>query len=622
MKKKLNKKKKKYSPPNLFWKKQAEYYTWYKPYKKISQGKFSDGIVKWFTGAQLNITENCLDRHLKSGDDKTALIWESNNPDEKGITYTYKELYEEVCRISNILKKYKVKKGDFVCIYMPMIPQTIISMLACARIGAVHNVIFAGFSATSLAEKMKDSNCHIIITSDFGYRGNKKIAVKENVDEALKIYTKISKVLVFSRDNNFAPINGNEISLNEELKNVSLENFPEKMNSEDPLFVLYTSGSTGKPKGILHSIGGYMVYAGYSFKKVFGYKTGEVYWCTADLGWITGHTYGVYGPLLLGATIVLFEGVPTYPNPSRYWQIIEKYKVNIFYTAPTVIRSLASYGLDYINKFKLESLRILGSVGEPLNVEAWHWYYNNVGKKRCKIVDTWWQTETGGILISPQNNFISEPCSAGKPLPGIDAIILNEKGGEIKETKTIGYLCIKKSWPGMSIGILNDKNKFFKEYFSKFKGYYLSGDMAMRDQNKCYHIMGRSDDVINVSGHRFGSAEIESAINSHSNIAESSVVSYPHQIKGSGIYAFVILYGERSDVENLKSELIELVKKTIGHIAQLDKIQIVKDLPKTRSGKIVRRILKKMASGESYENEDLTTLINFEVTEEIKNNLL
>jgi acetyl-CoA synthetase len=432
---------------------------------------------------------------------------------------------------------------------------------------------------------------------------------------------KKNKSLIFSENQSLLLLK-NETLVNDELKTVSIINTPEVVDTEDPLFVLYTSGSTGKPKGIIHAAGGYMVYALYTFKKVFGYKSGEIFWCTADLGWITGHTYGVYGPLLTGATIVMFEGIPTYPTPSRYWEIIEKYKVNIFYTAPTVIRYLESFGLNYIKEFKLKSLRLIGSVGEPLNVEAWHWYHKNVGKERCKIVDTWWQTETGGIMLSPQKSFKSTPGSVGVPLPGIEVALLDNEGKEITEPKNFGSLCIKKPWPGMSVGILNDKQRFFKTYLSQFKGYYFTGDVARKDENGQYYIYGRIDDVINVSGHRLGSAEIESAINFHPDIVESSVVGYPHAIKGSDLYAFVILRNERLDAEVFKTELSEHVKETIGHIAALGKIQIVKGLPKTRSGKIVRRILRRLVSGDSCEQEDVTTLTDINIITEIKKDLL
>jgi len=607
--------------PEKFWKKQAESFLWQKTYKKILEGKFEKGTSRWFTGAKLNITENCLDRHLISKSNAIAIFWEPNDPKEKSISFTYGELYKEVCRMANVLKKYNVKKGDCICIYLPMIPQAVISMLACARIGAIHNVVFVGFSAQSLADRINDSDCKILITSDIGYRGKKKIIIKKNVDEALKLCPKVEKVLIFNSDSNFYSPLEKEILLKNELEQASPINIPEIVKSEDPLFVLYTSGSTGKPKGIIHSVGGYMVYAGYTFKKVFGYKEKEIFWCTADFGWITGHTYGVYGPLLEGATIVLYEGVPTYPTPSRYWQIIEKFKVNIFYTAPTVIRYLESFGLSYIKNFKLKSLRLLGSVGEPLNVEAWNWYHKNVGKNKCNIVDTWWQTETGGILISPQENFKSAPGSVGLNMPGIDIAILDNNGKEIKDSKNFGSLCIKKPWPGMSVGILNEKNKFFKTYFSKFKGYYVTGDITKRDKKGNYYIFGRMDDVINVSGHRLGCAEIESAINFHPDVVESSVVACPDLIKGSSIYSFVVMRNERSDIDVFKKELFELVKKTIGNIVQLEKIQIVKNLPKTRSGKIVRRILRKLVSGDSYKDEDLTTLIDLNVIDEIKKGL-
>lgn len=605
-----------------YWEKQAAYFVWTKPWKKIFSGNFDKGDSRWFVGAKLNITENCLDRNLKSGADNTAIIWEPNNPSGKGISLTYKELHEQVCKMANVLNKYKVKKGDFVCLYMPMIPQVVISMLACARVGAVHNVVFTGFSAQSLADRINDSGCKLLITSDIGYRGEKEINFSQEISEVIKLCPTLQNTLIYSRLGGSANSVIGGISLNDELEKASIINTPKIINSEDPLFVLYTSGSTGKPKGIIHSAGAYMVYAYYSFMKVFNYKPGEIFWCTADVGWITGHTYGVYGPLLAHGTIVLFEGIPTYPSPSRYWEIIEKLKVNIFYTAPTVIRSLESFGLSYVNNFKLKSLRLIGSVGEPLNVEAWNWYYHNVGKDKCSVVDTWWQTETGGILISPQETFKAIPGSVGLPLPGIEVALLNEKGEEITNTKDFGYLCLKAPWPGLAKEILNDKKRFFETYLSKFKGYYFSGDMARRDEAGYYYISGRIDDVIKVSGHRLGSAEIENAIDLHPDVVESVVVGYPHPIKGYDLYAFIIMGNKRNDIEELEKEIIEMVIKKIGSIARLGKIQIVKNLPKTRSGKIVRRILRKLVSGGSCEDEDTTTLIDPHVIEDIRKGII
>lgn len=604
--------------PEVFWAKIAGEFVWRKKWKQLMSGTFEKGTSRWFVGAQLNITENCLDRHLEKHADDVALLWEPNNPKQKGKSLSYRELHAEVCRMANVLKKYRVQKGDHVCIYMPMIPEAVVAMLACARIGAIHNVVFAGFSAQSLADRMRDSNCRVVITSDVGFRGDKKINIQKNVIEAAHACPKLKNILVFFRERTRTTVKDEVISLNDELASASADHVPVIVRASDPLFVLYTSGSTGKPKGILHAVGGYMVYAGYTFRTVFGYRSGEVFWCTADLGWITGHTYGVYGPMLNRATVVLFEGVPTFPTPSRYWEVIEKYKVNIFYTAPTVIRSLESFGVKYVRRFRLASLRLLGSVGEPLNSEAWQWYYRYVGKKKCRIVDTWWQTETGGIMISPQSNVASDPGSVGLPLPGVVTALLSVSGKEIRTAEDFGLLCIKKPWPGMAVGILHDTKRFYRTYFSAHKGYYLTGDVARRDNKGQYHIFGRSDDVINVSGHRLGSAEIESAINTHPDAVESSVVARSHPITGTEVYAFVILQHKRLDEQQLKKELREVVRKVIGPIAVLGEIQVVNNLPKTRSGKIVRRILRRLASGESCENEDVTTLVDAQVIEEIQ----
>jgi len=605
----------------LFWEKQAESFVWQKRWKSVLTGKFEKGEARWFIGARTNITENCLDRHIQKHGKDVAILWEPNNPKDKSISLTYQQLYEEVCRMANVLKKYGVKKGDGVCIYMPMIPEAVVAMLACARIGAVHNVVFAGFSATSLAERMNDSGCRVVVTSDIGYRGEKEVRIKANVEEAVRMCSKVKHVLVFFRHTKHGACEKNEVDVGRELALTSSECRPVPVRAEDSLFVLYTSGSTGKPKGIVHAVGGYMVYAGYTFKKVFGYRPGEIFWCTADLGWITGHTYSVYGPLLNRATILLFEGIPTHPTPSRYWQIIEKHKVNIFYTAPTVIRSLASYGTRFVEKFTLRSLRLIGSVGEPLNAEAWKWYHRFVGKKKCRIVDTWWQTETGGIMISPQARVKSFPGSVGLPMPMIEVRLLNAKGGEIKTSKEFGSLCIKKPWPGMSIGILNNKKRFVRTYFSACKGYYTSGDVAQKDERGQYYVFGRSDDVMNVSGHRLGSAEVESAINTHPDAIESSVVARPHSITGSEMCAFVILQHKRADEDEVCSEIITLVRRTIGPIATLGRVYIVNNLPKTRSGKIVRRILRRLANGDSCDSEDVTTLVDQGVIEELRMNL-
>ncbi len=593
--------------------KEARLYVWKKSWKALNKGVFERGTCRWFPGGKLNITENCIDRHLKKQGDSIALIWEPNEPNGShvtGKTYTFAELHHEVCRMANVLKKHGVKKGDYVCIYMPMIPQAAFAMLACARIGAVHNVVFAGFSSQSLADRINDCGAKIVITSDIGYRGAKEIHIKQIVDEALKQCPKVKETLVFERLKKGA--------FERELEKASPVCPPTIVKSEEPLFVLYTSGSTGKPKGLVHGAGGYMVYAGYSFKQVFDYKPKEIFWCTADIGWITGHTYTLYGALLSGVTTLVYEGLPTYPTPSRFWEIIEKYKVNIFYTAPTAIRSLASFGDVYVDKFKLKSLRLIGSVGEPLNVEAYNWYHKHVGKEKCSIVDTWWQTETGGILISPQVDLRQKPGSVGKPLHGIVPVLLDVNGKEIKKADVSGSLCIKAPWPGMAMTILNDHVRFLKTYFGTFKGYYKSGDSAKRDADGYYFVAGRMDDVMNVSGHRLGSAEIENAINFHPDVVESSVISFAHPIKGEGIYAMVILRNERTDRDILQKEIILTVEKVIGPIAKPDKIQIVKDLPKTRSGKIIRRVLRRLVSGDTCESEDLTTLTNPDVIVEIR----
>ncbi|MEK7478291.1 MAG: acetate--CoA ligase [Patescibacteria group bacterium] len=609
--------------PEEFWSKQAKLLTWFKSWKKVLTGNFVRGTSRWFTGAELNITVNCLDRHLPARGGDLALIWEPNLPGAKGLKYTYQELYEKVCRMANVLKKYGVKKGDIVCIYLPMIPEAMIAMLACARLGAVHNVVFAGFSARSLADRINDCGAFLLIASDYGYRGSKVLSIKNIVDEALLSCPQVTTVLLVKKTAKKIPLKtGRDFWLKPAMIKAGKECPATIVRSEDPLFVLYTSGSTGKPKGVVHASGGYMVYADYSFRSVFGYQPGEIYWATADVGWITGHTYVVYGPLLAGATIVMFEGLPTYPSPSRYWAIIDKYQVNIFYTAPTVIRSLESFGPKYVKPYRLKSLRLLGSVGEPLNAEAWHWYQRYVGKGRCPIVDTWWQTETGGILLSPLPvSMQSKPGSVGKPLPGIFPVILDVTGQEITTPNQIGYLCLKKPWPALAITLLNDKKRFLKTYFSTFPGHYFTGDAAKKDQAGCYFIQGRVDDVINVSGYRIGCAEVESAITLHPAVAEASVVAYRHPIKGEGIYAFVVTLREVLQNPNLKEEIREIVRKEIGHIARPDKIQIVRDLPKTRSGKIIRRILRRLAIGETLAGEDLTTLTNPEIIAEIKESL-
>lgn len=606
--------------PEEYWAEHAESFTWKKKWDKVLEWEFDTPSVKWFEGAQLNITENCLDRHLAERGDKTAIIWEPNDPKEKVKRISYKELHTEVCKMANVMKKHGLKKGDRVCIYMPMIPELAVSVLACARIGAVHSVVFAGFSASSLADRINDSSCKMVLTSDGMYRGAKELPVKRVVNEALEKCDSVETVLV-ARRTDWSPEmkEGRDFWLEHEMKKVDDDCPAETMDAEDMLFILYTSGSTGKPKGVVHTCAGYMLYAEYSFRNVFQVGEEDIWWCTADVGWITGHTYIVYGPLLSGVTQVMFEGVPTYPDPGRFWQVCDKHSVNQFYTAPTAIRALMKAGDDHVLGYSLDSLKVLGTVGEPINREAWEWYYIHVGKERCPIADTWWQTETGGIMISAIAG-VSEtkPAHAGLPLPGIQPVLLDGDGKEITENGVEGYLCMKFPWPSMIRTTYGDHDRCHKVYFSSFKGHYFSGDGAKRDENGMYRIIGRVDDVINVSGHRFGTAEIENAINQQKNVAESAVVAYPHEIKGQGIYAYVICKSEPEDPEDLRAEVIEKVKEIIGPIAKPDKIQIVSGLPKTRSGKIMRRILRKVAEGDTSNLGDTSTLLDPDVVEEIK----
>ncbi len=616
--------KKSVDDPSAFWDSIADHFLWTKRWDKTFESDFSKPNVKWFTNAKLNITENCLDRHLKDRGNKLAIIWEPNDPKERFIRWTYKELYERVCQFANVLKKHGVKKGDRVAVYMPMVPDLAVATLACARIGAIHSVVFAGFSATSLADRINDSECSMVLTSDGLYRGAKEIPVKAVVDEALENCPSVKTVLVVERTQWSVKMKeGRDYWLHEEMEGISKECSAEPMDSEDMLFILYTSGSTGKPKGVVHTCGGYMVYAGYSFANVFQYQESDIYWCTADVGWITGHTYIVYGPLLNGATTLMFEGVPTYPSPGRFWQVCDKHSVNQFYTAPTAIRALMAHGEDHVLSYGLYSLRVLGSVGEPINQEAWEWYYIHVGKERCPIVDTWWQTETGGIMISGLGDLSPmNPSHAGYPLPGVQPVLLDAKGNEIKENEVEGYLCIKHPWPSMLRTTYGDHERCRATYFSHYNGYYFTGDGAKRDKNGMYRIIGRVDDVINVSGHRFGTAEIENAINANSKVAESAVVGFPHPIKGQSIYAYVL---PKSTIENedvLRAEIIETVVAEIGRIAKPEKIQFVPGLPKTRSGKIMRRILRKVAEGDTSNLGDISTLLDPDVVEVIKENAL
>lgn len=606
--------------PDDFWSEIAQEYSWQKPWSKVCEWDFRKPEVTWFKDAELNITENCLDRHLATRGNKLALIWEPNDPKERFIRYTYKELHEKVCEMANVLKKHGVTKGDRVAIYMPMIPELTISVLACARIGAVHSVVFAGFSAVSLADRINDAQAKMVLTSDGLYRGAKEIPVKRIVDEAVDHCPSVETVLVAERTHWAVNMKkGRDFWLHEELEGISKECAAEPMNSEDLLFILYTSGSTGKPKGVVHTCGGYMVYAGYSFKNVFQYEESDIYWCTADVGWITGHSYIIYGPLLNGATTMMFEGVPTYPDAGRFWQVCDKHSVNQFYTAPTAIRALMAHGDDHVLSYSLDSLKVLGTVGEPINEEAWQWYFIHVGKEKCPIVDTWWQTETGGIMISGLGKHSPmKPAHAGKPLPGIQPVLVDQDGKEIKGNDVEGYLCIKHPWPSMIRTTYGDHERCRQVYFSSFDNMYFSGDGAKRDADGMYRIIGRVDDVINVSGHRFGTAEIENAINANALVAESAVVGYPHDIKGQGIYAYVITKAPVENPDVLRAEIIETVVEEIGKIAKPDKIQIVSGLPKTRSGKIMRRILRKVAEGDTSNLGDTSTLLDPDVVEEIK----
>ncbi|MBU6338974.1 MAG: acetate--CoA ligase [Rickettsiales bacterium] len=659
--------------PELFWSGIANNFFWFEKWREVMNCDLSKAEISWFCGAKTNISYNCLDRHLERHGNKIAIITEGNDPKDENRKITYKELHEETCKFANLLLAQGIKKGDPVCIYMPMIPESVVAMLACARIGAVTCVVFAGFSAKALAGRIQDSGAKMLITADFLFRGEKKIELFEIAKEALQECDSVESVVLYQR-NYFSSVERSRNHEKEIKDHVNLRGFnfvqPTKIkiwqeeitkyssnhkaeicDAEDPLFILYTSGSTGKPKGILHTTAGYMVYAAYSFKNVFQYQENDIFFCTADIGWITGHSYLVYGPLLNAATILMFEGIPTYPTASRFWQVIEKHKVNIFYTAPTAIRALMQKGDEFVLGHDLSSLKTLGTVGEPINEEAWQWYYEKIGNKKCSIVDTWWQTETGGIMISSMAHvFESKPAHAGLPLPGIVPILFDDKGNEVNEKNKIGNLCFKQAWPGMARGVWNDREKFFNTYYKEFRNHYFAGDGAFSDEDGFYRIIGRTDDVIKVSGHRLGTAEIENAINSHAKVAESAVIGIPHEIKGEAICAFVIMktsrhfepfscHPERSegsqkaardfspricktnskaqDDNGIKEEIIALIQKEIGAIAKPDKIYLVSDLPKTRSGKIMRRILKKILAGEE-ELGDISTLVNPDITKEIK----
>ena len=613
--------------PELFWEEIAEeHFNWYKKWDKVLSWDFKKPEVKWFDGAKLNITENCIDRHLRTRGNKTAIIFEPNNPDEEVLHITYKQLHERVNRLANVLTNKGIKKGDRVCIYLPMIPELAVSVLACARIGAIHSVVFAGFSATALATRINDSGCKMVLTSDGSYRGNKTIDLKGIVDEALTKCPEVNSVLVVKRiHSKITMLAGRDNWLQPLLNEASATYEPEIMNAEDPLFILYTSGSTGNPKGMVHTTAGYMVYTAYTFKNVFNYKEEDIYWCTADIGWITGHSYIIYGPLANGATTVMFEGVPSYPDYGRFWEIVEKHKVSQFYTAPTAIRALAKEKLDYVDQYNLSSLKVLGTVGEPINEEAWHWYNDNIGKKKSPIVDTWWQTETGGILISPIPYVTPTiPTFASLPLPGIQPCLMDENGKEIKTNQVDGRLCIKYPWPSMARTIWGDHQRYKETYFSAYDSYYFTGDGALRDTVGYYRITGRVDDVIIVSGHNLGTAPIEDAINEHPAVAESAIVGFPDDIKGNALYGFVILKetGKDRKQENLRKEINQLITEHIGPIAKLKKIQFTSGLPKTRSGKIMRRILRKIACNETEHLGDTSTLLNPEVVQEIIDHVL
>ena len=610
--------------PEAFWAGIAENFLWRKKWDTVLSWNFKEPSVKWFKGGKLNITENCLDRHLEKNGDTTAFIWEPNDPSEKDRRFTYRQLYDEVCLFANILKANGAKKGDRICIYMPMVPELTFAMLACARIGAIHSVVFGGFSAQSLSDRINDALCNIVITADGGYRGNKEIPLKNIIDEALVQTSSVEKVLVLQRTSSPVTMKAErDVWLHDEAAKIIAAGKkdcpPEITDAEDMLFILYTSGSTGKPKGVVHTCAGYMVYANYSFVNVFQYDPGDIHFCTADVGWITGHSYIIYGPLSAGATTLMFEGIPTWPDAGRFWEIVEKYKVNILYTAPTAIRSLMTYGSSFIENKVLNSLKVLGTVGEPINEEAWHWYAKNIGKNICPVTDTWFQTETGGILISNLAGITpAKPAWATLPLPGIQLVLIDEKGEIITTPEATGNLCIAFPWPGMLRTTYGDHERCRINYFDTYADLYFTGDGALRDAEGNYRITGRVDDVLNVSGHRIGTAEVENAINMHPNIIESAVVGFPHDIKGQGIYCYVILKAISENEHVLRKEIHEVVNKIIGVIARPDKIQFVAGLPKTRSGKIMRRILRKIAEGDMHNLGDTSTLLDPGVVEEIK----
>jgi acetyl-CoA synthetase len=620
--------KKSVDDPEAFWGDIASHFQWRKPWDKVLEWDFKKPTIKWFSGAQLNITENCIDRHLEKLGNKPAIIWEPNDPEEYHRVLTYSELYNKVVQFANVLKNNGVRKGDRVCIYMGMVPELAIAVLACARIGAIHSVVFGGFSAQSIADRLQDAKAEYVVTSDGAYRGNKDIPLKSVIDDALVQCPFVKRVIVLTRTRTaVSMIKGRDVWWEDEVRKVETQGNPdcpaEVMDAEDMLFILYTSGSTGKPKGVVHTCGGYMIYTNYSFVNVFQYQPGDVYFCTADIGWITGHSYIVYGPLSAGATTLMFEGVPTWPDAGRFWDIVDKYKVNILYTAPTAIRSLMGFGLGPVEKHDLSSLKVLGTVGEPINEEAWHWYDEHIGKKKCPIVDTWWQTETGGMLISNMAGVTpAKPSFATLPLPGVQPILVDENGKEVTGNGVSGNLCIKFPWPGMLRTTYGDHERCRQNYFATYDNLYFTGDGCLRDEQGNYRITGRVDDVLNVSGHRIGTAEVENAINMHTGVVESAVVGYPHDIKGQGIYAFVIFQGNKQDEKLTRQDITQTVSRIIGPIAKPDKIQFVSGLPKTRSGKIMRRILRKIAEGETDKLGDTSTLLDPAVVDEIKNGKL
>ncbi|MGV3762356.1 acetate--CoA ligase [Parapedobacter sp.] len=610
--------------PEEFWAGIADHFYWRRKWNNVLNWNFREPSIKWFEGAKLNITENCLDRHIYQLGDKPAIIWEPNDPNEAHRVLTYKQLLEKVEQFSNVLKNNGVRKGDRVCIYLPMVPELVIAVLACARIGAIHSVVFGGFSAQSIADRINDTECKLVITSDGGFRGTKTIELKNIVDDALVQCKSVDRVIVLTRTRTpVSMIKGRDVWWEDEITKVETQGNPscpaEEMDAEDMLFILYTSGSTGKPKGVVHTCGGYMVYTGYTFSNVFQYQPDEVYFCTADIGWITGHSYIIYGPLSQGATSLMFEGIPTWPDAGRFWDIVEKHKVNILYTAPTAIRSLMAAGDEYVDGKDLSSIRKLGSVGEPINEEAWNWYNEKIGKREAPIVDTWWQTENGGILISPIAGVTPTiPSFAMLPLPGIQPVLVDENGKELEGNDVSGNLCIKFPWPGMIRTTYGDHERCRQTYFSTYENMYFTGDGCLRNEDGYYRITGRVDDVLNVSGHRIGTAELENAINMHSDVVESAIVGYPHPVKGQGIYAYVIASSHHVDEDLTRQDINQTVSRIIGAIAKPDKIQFVSGLPKTRSGKIMRRILRKIAEGDTSNLGDITTLLDPAVVEEIK----